>query len=163
MTTITLIAAMDRNRVIGLDGKLPWRLPDDLARFKALTTGNPIVMGRRTWESIGRPLPDRWNVVLSRDPTFRPAGRVDCVDSVQAAMRLLAPCPNVMVIGGSAVYDAFLPYADRMELTLVDAEVQGDAFFPPWDSAAWHVLASVRHSADARHAHARTDVSLGRA
>lgn len=149
---IVLIAALAKNGVIGKDGALPWHLPDDLKRFKALTLGKPIVMGKKTYASIGRPLPKRRNVVLSR--TSGPIDGVEVVRSVDDALALLADEPELCVIGGGEVYRAFLPLATKLELTHLDADVEGDARFPEIDPATWKLGAEERHEADDRHAFA---------
>jgi len=146
---IVLIAALAKNGVIGKDGALPWHLPDDLRRFKALTLGKPIVMGKKTYASIGRPLPKRRNIVLSR--TSPAIEGVEVVRSVDEALDLLRDEPEVCVIGGGEIYAAFLPLATRLELTHVEADVEGDASFPEIDPAMWQVTAEARHEADDRH------------
>jgi dihydrofolate reductase len=158
---ITLVVARARNGVIGRDGSLPWRLPDDLRRFKALTLGKPVLMGRRTFASIGRPLPGRRNLVLSRDATFRAEG-VEVVQSLEEAIDLAGRDTELMVIGGGEVYRLALPHATRIELTDVDAEVEGDATFPELDAATWRVVATSSRPADARHTHAMRFVTLVR-
>ncbi|MDQ3032921.1 MAG: type 3 dihydrofolate reductase [Myxococcota bacterium] len=151
---VVLIAAVAKNGVIGREGTLPWRLPDDLAHFKQLTLGKPIVMGRKTYESIGRPLPKRTNIVLSRSAA--PIDGAIVVRSIEDAITAAreTEVSELCVIGGEAVYAAFLPRADRLELTEVDAEVEGDARFPDFDRAAWRVVCEAFHEADARHEHA---------
>jgi dihydrofolate reductase len=150
--TPSLIVAMSRNRVIGVEGRMPWHLPDDLRHFRELTWGKPILMGRRTFEAIGRPLPGRDNFVLSRDPNYRADGcRV--FDSSQAMLD--AACalhPEPMIIGGAMLYEAFLGKAGRIYLTLVEAEVNGDAFFPELEPGAWRCAMEELHPEDARHA-----------
>ncbi|MEE8330626.1 MAG: dihydrofolate reductase [Acidimicrobiia bacterium] len=145
---IVLIAAVARNGVIGLDGELPWSISADLRRFKRLTVGNTVVMGRATFESIGRPLLDRTNIVLTRNAAYRPDG-VEVASSVPEAMAIAEELGGadgeLFVIGGAAVYDLFLEHADRMELTLVDAEPQGDVWFPKWDPDDWRQVASHKH------------------
>ena len=158
---ITLIAAVAKNGVIGRDGDLPWRLPDDLKTFKRLTLGKPVVMGRKTWESIGRPLPERLNVVMTRSRNFEAPG-ASVVPSTEAAIELLSNHDEVMVIGGGAIYRQFLDRADRIYLTEVDAEVDGDVTFPTLDSAEWVEMSREHHLADERHAHAFTLVRLDR-
>ncbi|MCA9540811.1 MAG: dihydrofolate reductase [Myxococcales bacterium] len=148
---ITLIAALTPARVIGRDGGLPWRLPDDLRRFKAETMGKPLLMGRRTFASIGRALPGRRTVVLSRDPNFSAPG-VEVVPDLATAWALLADCPEVMVGGGAQIYAEALPCADRLLLTLVHADVDGDVHFPPIDAAQFGLQSREDHPADARHA-----------
>lgn len=151
--TISLVVAASTNNVIGSDGGLPWHLPDDLRHFKRLTTGNPIVMGRRTFESIGRPLPDRRNIVMTRDPDYVAPG-CDVVSSVREALDLLEDTDEVMIIGGGQVYRDFLPHADRIYLTRVQADVEGDTYFPDIDEAGWRLVSSEPHAADEKHAYA---------
>jgi len=140
---IRLVAAMARNRVIGRDNALPWSLPEDLRRFRRLTLGYPVLMGRRTHASIGRPLPGRDNVVLTRDRGFRAPGcRV--VHDLEAA---LAGTGVLMVIGGADLYRQTLPLASTLHLTLVEAEVPGDTLFPEFDAADWEVAAEEAHPA----------------
>jgi len=145
--TISIIVAASENNVIGAAGDLPWRLSDDLKRFKAMTMGKPIVMGRKTWDSIGRPLPGRQNVVVTRQAGFVAEG-CDIVASMEEALTLTAGAEEVMVIGGSQVYALFLPDAERLYLTRVHAEVEGDAFFPEIDASVWRLVGDEPHSAD---------------
>ena len=126
---IAIIAAIGKNRVIGKDGKLPWHLSDDLKRFKRLTTGHTVLMGRKTWESLGKPLPNRRNVVL----TSTSISGVESYATADAALAALKNEERVFVIGGAQVYAAFLDKADELFLTFVDQEVEGDAFFPPFE------------------------------
>lgn len=149
---LTLIAAVGENGVIGLDGGLPWRLPADLQRFKALTLGKPVLMGRRTWDSLGRPLPGRRNLVVTRQPGYAAAGAEVFAD-VELALAACAGSPEVMVIGGGDLYRQLLPRAAVLELTEVAAVVAGDAFFPPWQAGDWREVARSCHPADERHAH----------
>lgn len=148
---LTLIAALDRNRVIGRDNNLPWSLPADLRFFKQTTMGKPLLMGRRTWEAIGRPLPGRQMIVLSRDPAYRAAG-CTIVHSLQEAFARAGAAPEIMVIGGAVLFAQTLPLAERMYLTQVDAEVSGDVWFPEWDARQWRLTWEEAHPADARHA-----------
>jgi dihydrofolate reductase len=159
---LELVVARARNDVIGRQGELPWRLPDDLALFKAITLGHPVLMGRKTHESIGRPLPGRRNVVLSRDPGFAPPG-VDVVRNLEAALAELAGADRVFVIGGEDVFRATLPLAATIHLTEVDAEVPGDAYFPAFDRGQFREVERIHHPADERHAHAFDYVRLERA
>lgn len=132
---VSLIAAVARNRVIGVGNRLPWRLPADLRRFRAITWGKPIVMGRRTHESIGRALPGRRNVVVTRrGPVLDGCERAD---SLAAALAMTAGAPETVVIGGERCYREALPLAQRMYLTRIDADFEGDAWFPDWDPAEW--------------------------
>jgi dihydrofolate reductase len=135
---LSLIVAMARNRVIGRDGKLPWHLSADLKRFKALTMGHHIIMGRKTWESIGRPLPGRTSIVITRDPAYAAPG-AHAVDSLSSALKMARHDPEVFVIGGGEIYREALPLADRIYLTEVDAEFSGDTFFPALSPGKWHV------------------------
>lgn len=132
---ITLIAALARNRAIGQGGALPWHLPRELQHFKQTTMGKAIVMGRRTWESIGRALPGRQNIVVTRRPGFGAAG-CDVAGSLEQAIAI-ARGEEVMVIGGGQLYAAAMPHADRMILTLVDCAPEADTWFPPWPPAEW--------------------------
>jgi len=133
---ITLIVARARNGVIGRDGTLPWRLPEDLAFFKRTTMGHPIVMGRRTWESIGRPLPGRRNIVVSRRPRFAATG-AEVVPSLGEALRLCDGSAELFVIGGAQLYAEALPGADRLIVTEIDTDFEGDTHWPAPDPARW--------------------------
>lgn len=144
---ISIIVAASENNVIGAAGDLPWRLSDDLKRFKAITMGKPIVMGRKTWDSIGRPLPGRQNVVITRQAGFVAEG-CDIVSSKEETLALTAGAEEVMVIGGSQVYELFLSDAERLYLTRVHAEVEGDAFFPEIDASAWRLVGDETHLAN---------------
>lgn len=141
---LSLIAAMDRNRLIGNTGALPWRLSEDLKWFKRVTMGKPIVMGRKTYESIGRPLPGRLNIVISRDPSYKAEGCEGAVD-LDGALALTEEAPEVMVIGGAQIYEQVLPRADRMYLTLIDAVFEGDAWFPRYNADEWRELERETH------------------
>jgi dihydrofolate reductase len=162
---ISLVVAYDRNRAIGVDNQLPWHLPDDLKRFKALTIGKPILMGRLTAESLGRALPGRRNIVLTRSGRVPFAG-MDPVESVEAALDLAAGdgASELAVIGGRGVFEATLPIATALHLTLVDTTVpRADAYFPEFDERAWREAAREHHPADAKHAFAFDFVDLERA
>jgi dihydrofolate reductase len=147
---VTLVVAMDRRGVIGQAGGLPWRLPDDLKRFKALTLGKTVIMGRKTYESIGRPLPQRRNIVISRRDSWVATG-IERAGSLAAALALCAEEREVMVIGGAEIYRAALPLANKIELTRVEADVAGDTEFPPLTLADWRETARETHPIDARH------------
>lgn len=145
--SVILIAALAKNRCIGKDGKLPWRLPEDLKRFKELTTGNVVIMGRKTWESIPekfRPLPERTNIVLTRQADYALPAGVERFASLTDAIAAHAT-KNIFIIGGAEVYAQALPLADRLELTEVDQDVDGDAFFPAFDASAWNESAREAH------------------
>ncbi|MBD8524246.1 dihydrofolate reductase [Pseudoxanthomonas sp. CAU 1598] len=151
---MVILAALDRRRAIGRGNQLPWRLPDDLQRFKALTLGRPILMGRKTAESLGRALPGRLNLVLSRQGQA-PYEGMQIVRSLAQAVRSAGEVEQICVIGGGEIYALCLPLATRMYLTHVDIEVeQADAWFPEFDDAAWSVVKREAHAADQRHAHA---------
>ena len=130
------IAAVARNRGIGLRNKLPWRIPEDFAFFKATTMGHPLVMGRRTFDSIGRVLPGRRMIVVTRDPQWHHPG-VEAAHSFAEALALAGPADEVFVAGGAQIYAEALPFAHRMVVTEVDAEPEGDTYFPPWPRASW--------------------------
>ena len=158
---VTLVAAMARHRVIGHEGSMPWRLPADLRHFKALTLGHPVVMGRKTFESIGRPLPDRTNVVISRASPPVPEG-VMLADSLAGALAIAPSSPRTMIIGGGQIYAEALPLADELELTLIDADIDGDTRFPEFDWQEWRVTSARSRPADDRNAHALRFLSLTR-
>jgi dihydrofolate reductase len=139
---IVLVVARARNGVIGRDNALPWHLPEDLQHFKATTMGGTLLMGRRTFESIGRPLPGRRTLVLTRDPSWSHAG-CERAGSLDEALALSADRPEVFVVGGAEVYAQALPRADRIVVTEVEVEVDGDAFFPPLDPADWRCTSDV--------------------
>lgn len=158
---ITLVVAVARNGVIGRGAALPWHLPDDLRRFKALTLGKPVIMGRRTFESIGRPLPGRRNLVLARSAAPLPEG-VERVASLAEALARCAGVDEVCVIGGGEIFRLALPLADRIELTEVRADIEGDVHFPAPDRAQWRECARSEHAADERHAYPMSFVTLER-
>ena len=150
---ISLIAALDRNSGIGRDNDLPWRLPDDLKRFKALTLGKPLLMGRKTAQSLGRALPGRTNLVLTRSAVV-PFEGMQAVASVEAAMEAVRAegAEELCVIGGGEVYALTLPLADGLHLTHVDTVVeQADAFFPWFDQSEWEVASRTKHATDEKH------------
>lgn len=159
-TELSLIVAMDRQRLIGRDGDLPWRLPNDLKHFKRHTLGKTVLMGRKTWVSLGRPLPERENWVLTRDSQFSaPGARVfKDLESALAAHR----GGELMVIGGAELYRQTLPKARRLYLTEVDATVDGDTYFPAIDRSQWRELSRESFAADERHAYAYAFVDLER-
>jgi dihydrofolate reductase len=148
---LELIVALAANGVIGRGGTLPWRLPDDLKHFKTMTMGHPILMGRRTYESIGKPLPGRRSIVVSTTMTTAPAPGVEVVCSLDDAVRLVAAAP-AFVIGGAALYEAALPRCNRVHLTELDVPVDGDTFFPAFDRSEWRLETESRHEPDGRHA-----------
>jgi dihydrofolate reductase len=137
---VSFIVAMAKNRVIGANNALPWRLPEDLKRFKALTMGHPIIMGRKTYESIGRPLPGRRNIVVTRNTSFALEG-CTVVNSPSAALAACANDDEAFVIGGAELYRALMGSADRIYLTEIDQVIEGDAWFPEFDRARWRETA----------------------
>src|SRR5262249_14123565 len=139
--------ALSQNNVIGIENRLPWHLPADLKHFKTLTMNKPIIMGRKTYESIGRPLPGRRNIIISRNPQFSAPG-CECVTSLSEALLLTAAAPEVMVIGGTQLIEAALPKADRLYLTFIHQDFDGDCFFPEWDRAQWREISREDHTAD---------------
>jgi dihydrofolate reductase len=157
---ISLIAAMARNRVIGMDNAMPWHLPADLAHFKRVTLGNTVIMGRHTFESIGRPLPGRQNIIVSRQDGYRAEGCM-VVNSVDAALEA-ADSDEVMIIGGGQLYADMLHRADRLYLTLIDAELDGDTYFPDYEVYDWREIERETHGPDEKNAHAYTFVTLER-
>ena len=150
---VSLIVAAAENDVIGRDNQLPWHLPGDLRYFKRMTMGKPVVMGRKTFESIGRPLPGRSNFVITRNPEWQAEG-VRALPDLESALALaeeialIDGIDELMVLGGAEIYAAALPLADRIYLTRVHAEVAGDALLPAFDRAEWREVSRERHSAD---------------
>ena len=151
---------MDQNRLIGANGGLPWRLPNDLRHFKSLTLGKTVLMGRKTWDSLGKPLPGRDNWVLSRDPGFAPAG-VRTFRSLGEALKA-HESGELMIIGGAELYRQALPLAQRIYLTQVHVKLAGDTWFPAFDPEAWRNIASEEFPADERHAQPYSFVTLAR-
>jgi dihydrofolate reductase len=158
---LSMIAAMARNRVIGRDGGLPWRLPADMKHFVRLTRGKPIITGRRNYEDIGRPLPGRHTIVLTRDPAFRAPG-CTVVSGIDTAIAAAGDVDEIMVIGGEAVYRGFLPRTQRIYLTLVEAEIDGDTHFPELDPACWRERGRETRPADADNPYAMTFIEYDR-
>jgi dihydrofolate reductase len=158
---LSLIAAVARNGVIGRAGGLPWHLPDDLAHFKRTTLGRPVIMGRRTWESLPRALPGRRNLVVTRTPGYAAPGAEVC-DSLERALAACGEGTDPVVIGGAALYAAALPRAQRIYLTRVHADVEGDVHFPPFRTQDFAEIGRVDHPADARHAHPFSILTLER-
>jgi dihydrofolate reductase len=157
---VSLIAAVAENGVIGNANALPWRLPADLKRFRRLTVGHPIIMGRRSYESIGRPLPDRINIVVTRRAT--PISGCLVAHSLADAYSLAGNATEIFIIGGADVYAQTMEHAGRMYLTEVHANVSGDTYFPNFDRRRWRETMRDRHDVDAEHAHAYSFVTLER-
>jgi dihydrofolate reductase len=161
MTRVSLIAAMAENRVIGINNRLPWHLPDDLKRFRRLTTGHSVIMGRKNYESIGKPLPQRRNIVVSRRPDYQAPGCV-VVQSLEEALTAAKDESEVFIIGGAEIYRQMMPTADRLYLTLVHADVDGDTFFPEFDVDLWQETMRERHEPDDRHCFAYSFITYER-
>jgi dihydrofolate reductase len=158
---ISIIAAMTENRVIGINNTLPWRLPADLRHFRQITTGHHVIMGRRNYESIGRPLPDRTNIVITRNPVYQAPGcRVK--HSLAEALQDAGNDPEVFVIGGAEIYRQAISRADRIYLTLVHAEISGDTFFPEFDMREWRETSRAHHEADEKNPYAYSFVTYDR-
>ncbi|WP_341502967.1 type 3 dihydrofolate reductase [Gallaecimonas sp. GXIMD4217] len=159
---LSLVAAMAHDRIIGKDNQMPWHLPADLKHFKAVTLGKPVLMGRKTFASIGRPLPGRRNLVVSRQPDLHIEG-VETFTSVEAALASCSGVAEVMVIGGGQIYQQLLPRAQRLYLTLIDADLDGDTRFPDWQSAgSWRELERSEHHADDRNGYNLTFITFER-
>ncbi|MFV1973168.1 MAG: type 3 dihydrofolate reductase [Thiohalobacterales bacterium] len=158
---LSIVVAMAANHVIGRDNQLPWHLPADLKHFKQLTTGKPILMGRKTWESIGRPLPERTSIVITSDPDYTAAGCV-VVHSIDAALRAAEHHDEVMVIGGSELYRQVLPQVSTIYLTRVHADIEGDAVFPKLDDSEWREVERTDCEPDENNAHVYSFITLER-
>lgn len=149
MTRVTLVAALGSNGVIGRDGAMPWHLPEDLAHFKALTLGHPLVMGRTTFESIGRVLPGRRSIVVTRSRSWTHPG-VESAHGLPEALALAGVADEVFVVGGGQIYAAALPFAHALVLTHVDIAPEGDTRFPPWNTRQWREVTREEHPASAQ-------------
>lgn len=164
---VTLVVAAADNGVIGREGALPWRLPADLRRFKQLTLGKPVVMGRKTWESLGRALPGRHNIIITRRANYQIEPRADdpaisVVADFEAALAVAGAVDEVMIIGGAEIYALAMRQATTIELTRVHAEPQGDTFLPEIPATEWVETARQDHPADERNPHAMSFVTLAR-
>ena len=146
---ISIIAAMDKNRLIGKDNQLPWHLPADLAHFKSITLGKPIVMGRKTFKSIGHPLPGRRNIVISKQKLDLPD--VEVFHSLESAFAALQTEKEIMVIGGAMIYEQALAMANKLYLTIIDDDFSGDAYFPEWQEKEWLEIAREHHVSDEKN------------
>jgi dihydrofolate reductase len=160
---VTLVVAAARNGVIGKDGGLPWRLSSDLKRFKANTIGRPVIMGRKTFQSIGKPLPGRDNIVVTRDPSFAPGGvfiaaDIDAAIDMGRAKAMEAGAAEICVIGGGEIYRQMFDLADRLIVTFVEADIDGDTRFPKIDSKVWKEVSSDSHPAGEKDSHATRHV-----
>jgi dihydrofolate reductase len=159
-----MIAAMDKNKVIGQNGRLPWQLPADMQRFVTLTMGKPVIMGRKTYDSIPakfKPLTGRTNIIITRNPDYAAHGCL-VVDSPEAALAAAGDAEEVMICGGSAIYGAFLLQADRLYLTIIDAEFDGDATFPTTEQIYWCIVHQETHEPDEKNPYAYQFLTLER-
>ncbi|MDE2258937.1 MAG: type 3 dihydrofolate reductase [Betaproteobacteria bacterium] len=158
---LSIIVAMTLNRVIGANNTMPWHLPADLAFFKATTLGHPVIMGRKTYESIGRPLPGRRNIVVTRDPTFRAPG-CEVAHSVEESLFHGKEDPEIFVIGGAGLYCSVLPATQRIYLTEIQAEIHGDTYFPEIESSEWQEVSRMEKPRDPGNAYDLTFITLDR-
>jgi dihydrofolate reductase len=150
---ISFVVAMDRNRLIGTGDGLPWRLPDEMSRFKAITMGHPVLIGRKTYESIPpkfRPLEGRTNIVLTRQETYEAPGCL-VVNTLEEALSAVSPDQELMVIGGAQIFEELMPIVDRLYLTEIDGEYMGDVYFPEFDGSEWRETGREHHPRDDRH------------
>lgn len=155
-----MIAAMANNRVIGLNNTMPWHLPGDLQHFKKVTTGKPVIMGRKTFESIGRPLPGRRNIIITRNSQYQATG-IEIVTTPEAALNLVADVEEVMIIGGGNIYQQFLESAQRLYLTFIDLDVEGDTQFPDYEKVAtWQVKDEIQMAVDEKNQYSHKFVTL---
>ena len=161
MSCISIIAALAQRRVIGRNNSLPWRLPADLRHFRRITLGHAVIMGRKNYESIGRPLPERLNIVLSTDPDY-PAPGCRVVTSLTEALDAAAGDPEIFIIGGAQVYAQALPLAARMYLTLIDGVFDGDTWFPEYDAREWQEITRTGYAPDSENLYALSFVTLQR-
>lgn len=158
---LSIIVAMDQKGVIGVNNALPWRLSADLKSFKAITMGKPVVMGRKTWESIGKPLPGRDNIIITRNPDYSADGCIVC-HSLDEALQQYAAVPEVVIIGGHDIFKVALELADRLYLTEVHADVEGDTWFPVFDRAEWRQVERQDFNADEKNEYPFSIVTLDR-
>jgi len=158
---ISIIAAMSRNRVIGINNTLPWHLPADLKHFKSITMGKAIVMGRKTFESIGRPLPGRTNIIITRNTGFQAEG-CTVLHSIEDALDFSAKQDEIMIIGGASFYEQILPRADRIYLTLIDENFEGDALFPKYNQSDWQETEHIKHMPDEKNKYQYSFIVLNR-
>jgi len=159
---ISIIAAIGKNNVIGLKNALPWNLPADMEHFKQLTKGKPIIMGQKTFESIGKPLIDRINIILTLDKNFAPLG-CQIAHSIKEALEMVKNSKEVMICGGVSIYRQFLPLADRIYLTLIEEDFEGDAFFPEFDRSLWKEVERVENKPDRENPYKYTFLTLEKA
>ena len=157
--TTSAIVAMSENRVIGKDNQLPWRLPADLKYFKSLTTVHTIIMGRKTFESIGKPLPNRNNIICTRNPNYSAPGCIIAV-SVQQALKSAAHDSQIFIVGGAEIYRLFMPMIERLHLTIVHHLFDGDAYFPEVEKKEWKEISRIKYDQDIENAYSFSVVTL---
>lgn len=159
---ISMIAAMADDRVIGINNSLPWKLPNDMKWFRQNTMGKPIIMGRKTFESFGsKPLPQRTNIIITRDKDYQATDSI-VVHTIEDALKAAGDVDEVMIIGGASFYEQMLSKADRLYLTFVDLQVDGDAWFPQWNQSEWQEVEQIKHEADEKNPHAHSFVIMDR-
>ena len=158
---LSIVAALSDNKVIGLNNQLPWHMPADLKRFKALTLNKPVIMGRKTYESIGKPLPKRDNIIITRNADYRVDG-CQVLPSLNVAMAICSQQEEVMIMGGASIYTYALPLTERMYLTLIHTTMKGDTFFPEWRADEWQETAREEHLADNKNIYDYSFVTLER-
>ena len=158
---VSLISAMGNGRVIGIENRLPWHLPADMKHFRMLTMGKPVLMGRKTFDSIGKPLPGRTNIVVSQDTDFQPEG-VKVARSIAQALSTDKEAEEIMVIGGASFYAQLLPQAQRLYITQIHHDFSGDAFFPPWNPDEWREIEREDHDADDVNIYPYSFITLSR-
>lgn len=149
---VSIIVAVAQNRVIGCANRLIWHISEDLRRFKAITSGHPVIMGRKTYESLGRPLPNRTNVVITRSNSYQAKG-CQVVGSLREAIEMFDPTEEIFIIGGGEIYTAAMPIADKLYITTVHADYDGDTLFPEWDATGWRLISSERHERGEKFEH----------
>jgi len=159
---ISLIAAMANKRVIGMDNQMPWHLPADLKHFKQITYGKPVIMGRKTHESVGKALPGRRNIIISRQTNLSLPEGCEILSNLDSALALVADQPEVMIIGGAEIYKLALPKAQLMYITYIDLDVDGDTFFPAWNEAEWFETKRECHLPDDKNPYRYEFVTLER-
>lgn len=150
---IAMIAAMSTNRTIGINNKLPWHLPADLKHFKSLTLNKSVVMGRKTYESIGKPLPNRQNIILTNQVNYKALG-CDVVNSIEAAIKTAEMKDEIMIIGGAKLFEQCLPLAKRLYLTVIETDIVGDTYFPQWKKEEWIITSQEAHAPDDKNPYA---------
>ena len=158
---VSLISAMGNGRVIGIENRLPWHLPADMKHFRMLTMGKPVLMGRKTFDSIGKPLPGRTNIVVSQDTDFQPEG-VKVARSIAQALSTDKEAEEIMVIGGASFYAQLLPQAQRLYITQIHHDFSGDAFFPPWNPGEWREIEREDHDVDDVNIYPYSFITLSR-